>query len=86
MIGYLEPNLANKFELPNVISHLNQGTIQDIVNLICSCNVYIGIEGFALCLAGMKNKTVYARIIHNNGPIDPDWNLIQINSLEEANV
>ena len=86
LIGYLEPNLTNKLELSNVISHLNQGTIKNIIDLICSCNAYIGIEGFSLVLAGMMNKKIYARTIHNWHAVDPVWNLEEINNLESIQI
>ena len=83
IIGWIEKQYETQLlTLSNVNTFLNEsGTLIDILNLVCSCNIYIGNEGFSFILANIMKKNVYTRSLHNNNIADPTWNYTIINNL-----
>jgi hypothetical protein len=68
-------------------SLINQTTLKELVDLICSANVIIAPEGFVAYLGALAGKEVYVK--DQNMPAikkrkHPDWKMKIISSLQEV--
>ena len=68
------------------LSLINITSMQELVNLICSCDVLVGHSGFCVFLAGLAQKKVYC--VSEGRPtqirVHPSWNVQYIKTLNEV--
>lgn len=86
-IGYVgkiknENGYFDKFKGEN---YINKTTMEEFVNLICSCETFIGQSGFSALLAAMAGKKVY--MVSEGQPtlnrVHPDWDVTYIESISD---
>jgi len=65
---------------------VNKTSIQDLVNVLCSCNTFIGYAGFTLFLAGLAGKDIYGFRDPGDGweyRVHPLWRVKQVSSIKD---
>jgi len=77
------------YEVPNSNNKINKTEIDELVNIICSSNIFIGVEGFSCFVAAMAKKKVFAipRAGQGGTGLDnrqhPKWDLTRIQSIKD---
>lgn len=71
---------------PNVINAINNTTLKEYMNLICSSNIVITQGGFCSFLSGMTKKKIFMvpEIGISESQINELWNITKINSLDDV--
>ena len=83
--GKSEDKFYNEYKFNNK-NMVNKTTIKDLVDIICSCEIFIGYAGFALYLAGLANKDVYGIKHWGDGweyRVHPKWRVKEIKSIKD---
>ena len=76
---FSEYNFSNK-------NMVNKTNIKELVDHICSCNIFIGYAGFALFLAGLANKDIYGFRDPGDGwqyRVHPKWRVNEVKNIED---
>tara|TARA_Y100001963_G_scaffold24316_1_gene32767 strand:- start:1497 stop:2198 length:702 start_codon:yes stop_codon:yes gene_type:complete len=82
-IGQSNDNFYSEYNFKNN-NMVNKTDIQQLVDCICSCNIFIGYAGFSMFLAAMAKKDVYG--IKNSGDgweyrVHPKWRVREISNI-----
>lgn len=73
-----------KFNNTNLV---NKTSVKELVDLVCSCDTYVGYAGFALFLAGLANKNIYGFKTGGDGwdyRVHPKWKVKQVSNVNET--
>ena len=65
---------------------VNKTDIQQLVDYICSCNIFIGYAGFSMFLAAMAEKDVYGIKHAGDGweyRVHPKWKVREISNIKD---
>jgi len=65
---------------------VNKTSVKQLVDIICSCNTYIGYAGFALYLAGLANKQIFGFRDSGDGweyRVHPLWKVKQVQTIKD---
>jgi len=84
--GKSDDPFYNEYEFENT-NLVNKTSVQEFVDLICSCDTYVGYAGFALFLAGLANKNIYGFKTNGDGwdyRVHPKWKVKKASNISEV--
>tara|TARA_R110000765_G_scaffold16182_3_gene45818 strand:- start:3853 stop:4548 length:696 start_codon:yes stop_codon:yes gene_type:complete len=84
-IGKSNDEFFNRYNFNNN-NLVNKTTVKQLVDVVCSCDVYIGFAGFALFLAGLANKDIYGFRDAGDGweyRVHPSWRVNQVKGIQD---